>query len=113
MQVEILIPIAFFATVFGIVYIVVSAINKEKLAMIEKGLDASFFKDKPKSSHGRYLSLQFGLLLVGFALGLLVGNMLETYTSLEDEVAYFSMIFLFGGISLLTYYLIMKKLKPE
>ena len=113
MQVEILIPIAFFATVFGIVYIIVSAVNKEKLAMIEKGLDASFFKDKLKTSHGRYVALQLGILLVGISLGLLMGDLLDTYTEIQEEVAYFSMILLFGGAGLLIYYMIMKKLKPE
>ena len=113
MQVEILIPIAFFATVFGIVYIIVSATNKEKLAMIEKGVDASLFQKGRSNIHGRYIALKFGLLLIGFALGLLIGNVLEHYTQLEEEVAYFSMIFLFGGVALLLYYALMKKLKPE
>ena len=114
MQTDIIVPSAFFATVFGIVYVVVSASNKQKLALIEKGLDASILHDKSKNaSHGRYGALQFGLLLIGFALGLLLGNLLESYTEIQEEVAYFSMIFLFGGIALLLYYSLMKKLKPE
>lgn len=114
MQTEIIVPLAFFATVFGIIYVVISAANKQKLALIEKGLDASILHDNSKNaSHGRYVALQFGLLFIGFALGLLLGNVLESYTQIQEEVAYFSMILLFGGISLLLYYVIMKKLKPE
>jgi hypothetical protein len=114
MQTEIIVPLALFATIFGIVYVVISAVNKEKLALIEKGLDASIFQNKDKfSTHGRYNALKFGLLLIGVALGLLLGNVLESYTEIQEEVAYFSMILLFGGIALLLYYAIMKKLKPE
>ena len=114
MVVAISISLAFLATVFGIVYITVSASNREKLALIEKGLDVSIFHDKNKNpTHGRYNALKFGLMLVGVALGLLLGNLLERYTRLEDVVSYFSMILLFGGLALLLYYAIIKKLKPD
>lgn len=33
---DILIPLVVFAAIFGIVYVVVSAINRERMAMIEK-----------------------------------------------------------------------------
>ena len=112
MGVEIIVPVAFFATVFGIVYIAVSARNKERLALIDKGLDANMLHIKT-TTHGRYDALKFGLLLIGFAIGLLLGNVLESYTDIQEEVAYFSMIMLFGGLSLILYYLIMKKIKPE
>ncbi len=112
MATAIIVPLAFFATVFGIVYVAVSASNKEKLALIEKGLDINLLKSKT-TTHGRYDALKFGLLLIGFAVGLLLGNVLESYTSIQEEVAYFSMIMLFGGISLLLYYTIMKRIKPE
>jgi hypothetical protein len=113
MQTEIIVPLALFATIFGIVYVVVSAVNKEKLALIDKGLDASIFEKNKTSTHGRYNALKFGLLLIGIALGLLFGNLLEHYTEIQEEVSYFSMILLFGGAALLLYYRIIKKLKPE
>jgi uncharacterized membrane protein len=109
---DLLVPIAFFATVFGLVYVVISARNKERLALIDKGLDVSTLRNKT-STHGRYDALKFGILLIGLAIGLLLGNMLESYTRIQEEVAYFSMILLFGGIALLIYYAIIKKLKPE
>jgi hypothetical protein len=112
-MVEILVPLALFAMVFGIVYVIVSATNKEKLAMIEKGVDSSIFDKNKTTTHGRYNALKFGLLLIGVALGLLLGNLLEHYTEIQEEVAYFSMILLFGGAALLLYYRIIKKLKPE
>jgi hypothetical protein len=32
---------------------------------------------------------------------------------MDDEVAYFAMIFLFGGLGLLSYYLLIRRIKPE
>ena len=108
MGVEIIVPVALFATIFGIVYIGVSARNKERLALIDKGLDANMLHIKT-TTHGRYDALKFGLLLIG----LLLGDVLDSYSRIQEEVAYFSMVMLFGGLSLILYYLIMKKIKPE
>ena len=112
MGVEIIVPVALFASIFGIVYIVVSARNKERLALIDKGLDANMLHIKT-NTHGRYDALKIGLFLIGLAVGLLLGNVLESYTRIQEEVAYFSMVMLFGGLSLIVYYLIMKIIKPE
>jgi hypothetical protein len=48
---------------------------------------------------------------VGVALGIIIGNALEESNVLEEEVAYLSMIFLFGGLSLILNYIIDKKIK--
>ena len=98
MQEEILIPLALFASIFGILYVYLSARNKERLSMIEKGADASMFATKRNYAN---LTLKFGMLLVGVALGILVGSLIDEYTTLPEEVGYFSMIFLFGGIALI------------
>lgn len=102
---EFMIPIAFFALVYGIVHLLVR--RKERMSLIEKGLDASVFYSK-KSSDG---SLKYGLLLIGSALGLIIGNVLADTASFEDvqEVAYFAMLFLFGGLSLVIYYFLSKR----
>jgi len=111
-MVEILVPIALFATIFGIVFIAVSAKNKERLALIEKGLDASIFKEA-NNLQGRYGALKLGLLAIGVALGLIIGNILDVNNVMDEEVAYFAMVFLFGGLSLVVFYAIMRKIKPE
>lgn len=102
---EVFIPIVMFLTIFGIVYLTVSARHKERMALIDKGLDASILKAENK---GRFGALKFGLLLIGAALGLLVGSLLENYTRMEEPVAYFSMLFLFGGLGLTLFYFIVK-----
>lgn len=112
MGVEIIVPVALFATIFGIVWIGVSARNKERLALIEKGMDASIFKIEGQT-HWRYGALKFGLLALGIGIGLVVANILDVNGIMDDEVAYFAMIFIFGGLGLLSYYKLMGKLKPE
>ncbi len=74
--------------------------------MIEKGADASMFTGKRKYYA---MTLKIGMLLIGVALGILVGSIIDQYTLLEEEVGYFSMIFLFGGLALVTNALMEKK----
>jgi hypothetical protein len=112
MGVEIIVPVALFATIFGIVWIGVSARNKERLALIEKGMDASIFKIE-NQGHWRYGALKFGLLAIGIGIGLVVANILDVNGIMDEEVAYFAMVFIFGGLGLLSYYKLMGKLKPE
>ena len=109
MQVEILVPLAFFALVFGSWYIYVTTRNKERLALIEKGADPKLFKTKDAGSPFRTLKL--GLFFIGIAIGIIGGYFL-TEGGMEEEPAYFSMIFLFGGIALASSYFLQKK-QPE
>src|SRR5512138_2389969 len=105
MNAEILIPISLFAMVFGIVYLVVR--RKERMALIEKGLTADIL-----NSHKRRVvpsSLKWGMLAVGVGLGILIGRILTAYTCLGEEESFFSMVFLFGGFSLILYHFIARR----
>ena len=106
-MVEILVPLGFFAMIVAIVYLLVR--KKERLTLIQNGADASTLKMDKTSND----SLKFGLLLIGIALGILLGNLLAEYTSMQEEVAYFSMTFICGGLSLLIYYMMNKKQNAE
>lgn len=108
---EILIPIAFFASIFGIVYVVVSARNKERLALIEKGASASIFMKGNESQTRKYGALMFGILFIGVSLGLITGALMHRADVFPDPVNYFAMILLFGGASLLVYYTIVNRKK--
>ncbi|MCB2221522.1 MAG: hypothetical protein KQI35_14075 [Bacteroidetes bacterium] len=96
-----------FGTILGIIYLGIR--RKERMAMMEKGVDASMFLTPRKKSS---LSLKYGLLLIGVALGILIGKLLATTEAFrfEEEAAYFSMIFLFGGMALIIHYFMDKKL---
>lgn len=106
MENEFLIPIAFFALVYGIVYLFVR--RKERLALVNKGVDATIFDSSRQPS-----SLKWGLLMVGIGTGILLGRVLAYYTSIEEEAAYFSMISLFGGIGLIIFHMITNRKVSE
>lgn len=84
--------------------------NLERMAMIDKGIDPAIFK-KESSTAG---TLRASLLLIGAGTGLLFGHILESVLNVEEITAYFSMIFIFGGIGLgLAYIIEEKKLKKK
>ena len=95
------------ATVFGVSYLFFTTRNKERMAMIEKGLDASLLTSSRRSKH--YNSLRFGLLFVGIGTGILMGFLLNQVFYDMNEVAYFSMILLCGGGGLLLHHRITNK----
>ncbi len=75
--------------------------NDERMAMIAKGITPpQKVSQQVNPSH----SLRWGFILVGFGIGLLMGSLLEKITDMESEAAYFSMIFIFGGLGLLASY---------
>jgi len=108
---EILVPIAFFAAAFGIVWVIFSARNRERMAMIEKGVDPKEFLSAGKVN--TYGILKWALLLVGVGLGLFIGNLFQAYTQLDEEAAYFASALLFGGLGLVLAFVITKKGQPE
>lgn len=104
MNEEIFIPISLFAAIVFIVYLFLSTRNKERMALIEKGVDAGLFQTKKTA----FPVLKIGMFLAGIGLGILFGNIVAVTTPLKTETAYFSMIFLFAGMSLIINYLIEK-----
>jgi hypothetical protein len=108
---ELLIPIIAIilvhSVVFGISYIYLRNRNRERMLMIEKGVDPSLFIKKPNTFIA--VALKYGFLLAGLGLGFLAGNLLDTYTPLHQTPSYFGMILLFGGGGLLAYYFLQKK----
>jgi hypothetical protein len=106
MLTEILVPLGSLAAVFGIVFVVYTARNRERMAMIEKGVNPKdFMSGKPNV----YSLLKWALLLVGVGLGLFLGSLLETYTELSEEPAYFACALFFGGLGLAVAFIISKK----
>lgn len=103
-----LVPIVFFISIAVVLYIFIQARHRERMAMIEKGFDASLLTPDVRNRTGKFGALKLGMAAVGTGLGLLIGGILARTTNLEEPVAYFSMITLFGGMGLIIYYLLMK-----
>jgi len=108
--VGLLVPIGCFAMIFGIVYLVVTSRNRERMALIERGADPALFETKKRS--GTSGIMKFGLFLFGVGLGIVVAYFLAN-GGMEDGAAYPSMIFVFGGLALIVAYLWQRKLDKE
>jgi hypothetical protein len=107
---EELIPITMFIGAFAMVFGIRYLSNKEKMAMIERGMDPGISRSQP-SAPKPFLSLKFGLLLVGLGLGILLALFVVMQNHLIDEQAvpvYFGCIMIFGGLGLIFSYLIEK-----
>jgi hypothetical protein len=107
--------IAFFATVFGVVYVHYSTRNKERMALIEKGADASLFNTGKEAVKWNFawgkFTLKLGMLAMGIAVGIMVAAIMAQSQILDEDALYPSMIFFFGGLSLVLFYIIDRKSK--
>src|SRR5476649_2833308 len=103
--IPILVPLGMFAMIFGIVYVK----SRERIAMIERGMDPRAYKAQPAP----YQNLKWGLLLVGAGLGLFLAFVLDRTVfhniGEENPAIYFSLIAIFGGAGLVLSYRIEKK----
>jgi len=104
--IPILVPIAMFAMVFGIVYLY----KRERMAMIERGMDPRSYKPHPTPS-APYQTLKWGLLLIGAGLGLCAAYVLDRCVFMDEDnpAMYFGLIAVFGGLGLFISFLMEKK----
>jgi len=109
----IVIVIAIIAGIFGICYMHYTTRNRERLALIEKGADASMFKigkeDRPGFS-GVFNVLKIGMFLIGGGLGVVAGYLLDV-AGMDPGASYTSMILVLAGLGLVLYYFIAKRTK--
>lgn len=99
MDEEILIPIALFAVIFGIFYLYLSTRNKERLALIEKGADASIFNLGKRGSSWKVVVINLAFLLMGIGAGAFLASLIDTYSNLGDG-AMAAVIFFMAGVGL-------------
>jgi hypothetical protein len=106
----ILVPVALFALIFGIIYLS----KRERMAMIERGMDPRRYK--PQSAP--FQNLKWGLLLIGSGVGLFLAYLLDNtafrnihrdFDNDSNVAIYFALIAIFGGLGLFVSYLIEKK----
>ena len=106
----IVISLGLFAMIFGVFYLY----KREKMAMIERGMDPRRYK--PQSAP--FQNLKWGLLLIGAGVGLFLAYLLghtvfnnvgSDYDHDSNVAVYFSLIAIFGGLGLFLSYRIEKK----
>ena len=96
---EIIIPLAAFAMVFGIVYLGVTSMHRKEIAMIEAGMNPV------KSQAKKHSKIRTALLILLVPVGILLGNFLSPYMqTLDTAEAGLLFGFIFGGIALVTSY---------
>jgi hypothetical protein len=82
--------VALFASAFGMYYLFITARNRERMGLIEKGADPSYFtfprepvarKQKPGNSSVKF-TLKSGMLIIGTGVGFILSFLLYrgTYT---------------------------------
>ncbi|NJK94190.1 MAG: hypothetical protein HC905_03975 [Bacteroidales bacterium] len=103
---DIMMAAVVFTAIYGVVQLFVK--RKERIMLIEKGATPP---PEMKSDFLTFSSLKFGTFFIGIGLGILIANILTVSTALDQEVAYFSMVFLFGGLALVIHHLMEKKNK--
>ncbi len=110
----IIIPIIFGA-IFGVFYLYFSTRNKERLALIEKGADASIFlKGKGHTAPiWKVLILNLALLLMGIGVGVFIASLLLHYSSLDSEAIFPGTIFTMAGVGLFIGYNMTKNIDKE
>ncbi|MEE4285552.1 MAG: DUF6249 domain-containing protein [Mariniphaga sp.] len=103
----IFVPIGFFLAIFAILYVYWTTRTKERLALIEKGADANIFKTEPS----KHALLKWGIFLIGLSVGVITGFALANVVN--EVVAFFTMIFFFGGVALIVAHFLTNKLAKK
>jgi uncharacterized membrane protein len=112
MNEEIIIPVAFFASIAFILYYFFKYRYLERQALIEKGmtveeLKKTFRKIPREKNRNEAAMAKWGIILIAIGLAILIG------TNFSDEIL-LGLIFMFPGIGLLLYYkFIAKRVETE
>ena len=100
---EAIIVFIIFGSIFAIAYLYFSTRNKERLALIEKGADASIFV-KGKREHTapiwKVLILNLSLVAMGVGLALFIATLIDNLTDVGGDSMYASIIFFMAGVGL-------------
>ncbi len=112
---EVIILPVIFGVIFGMFYLYISARNRERLALIEKGADATIFYSGKRSVTPVWtvIVLNLALLCMGIGLGIFISSIIESTTNLDADMVYPGIIFFMAGAGLLVGYYITKKLSQE
>ena len=112
---QVLITLIVFGTLFGIVYLGIASRTCVRMALIEKGADASIFKTKPAGGLSilSIILVNLALLLFFIGLAIFVAAIFHKNLNVDAEVAYPGTIFTFSGLGLYIGYTITRKIIAE
>jgi hypothetical protein len=115
MGAEVIVMVVFWAVLFGIAYLYFSTRNKERLALIEKGADASIFVRGRQYTQPiwKVLILNLALLLMGIGAGVMLGGILSDIGGVDGDIAMPGSIFLLAGTGLLIGFFLTKNMDRE
>jgi hypothetical protein len=104
---EMLIPlfgiIVPFVTAFGIIYIIYTTRHRERMNMIDKGMDPQLAKPAPDPLR----SMRNGLVLLGLGLGLVAGWLFHQHAmdpKVDTPLPYLAGPAIFAGVALILFY---------
>lgn len=111
---EVIIMPIIFGVIFGMFYLYISARNRERLALIEKGADASIFYSAKKrvTPVWKIIVVNLGMLLAAIGIGIFIADLFVSF-GMNDDVAYPGTIFLMAGIGLLVGFFVTKRLNSD
>lgn len=111
---EVIIVPIMFGVIFGIIYLFFSTRNKERMAMIEKGVGAELFNKGKRETAPiwKVFILNVAVLMMGIGVGIFIATILDNYTSIGEAV-YPATIFLTAGIGLYIGFTLTKNLDKE
>lgn len=115
MGAEVIVMVVFWAVLFGIAYLYFSTRNKERLALIEKGADASIFVKGRQFTQPiwKVLILNLALLLMGIGAGVMLGGVLSDIGGVDWDIAMPGSIFFLAGTGLLIGFFLTKNMDRE
>ena len=98
------VPIGFFLALFAILYVYWTTRTKERLALVEKGLDAGIFKGECS----QLALVKWGIFLIAIGLGVVAGFGLSNV--INEVIAFFTAILICGGLGLIIAYVVTNRL---
>ena len=97
------------------VYLYFSTRHKERLALIEKGVDATIFMQGKRHTAPiwKVLILNLALLGMGIGLGIFLAGILHYNLGVQGDIAWPGTIFFMSGLGLLTGFYLTKNIDKE
>jgi hypothetical protein len=89
--------VLFFGTIFGIFYLYFTSRTRERLALIQSGMDPNTFKPRRNN-------LKYGMVIFSVAFGMVLGDLIPFRYAIGVPLG-----IMLGALSLIVYYFIIDK----